>query len=98
MRWKQNNTVFKFSSQDYLVLARLRGLLGLRGILLKELFEKKKKSYCILATKTTKLSPVKSLLPFESPKVTTLHLRRLAVIASWVVVLDYLNLTSNTLS
>lgn len=97
MRWKQNNTVFKFSSQDYLVLARLRGLLGLRGILLKELFEEKK-SYHILATKTTKLSPVKSLLPFESPKVTTLHLRSLAVIASWAVVLDYLNLTLNKLS
>lgn len=70
LRWKQNNAVFKFSSQDYLVLARLRGLLGLRGILLKELLEKKIITFWHNMTKS---SPVKSLLPFESPKVTTLH-------------------------
>lgn len=54
LRWKQNNKVFKFSSQDYLVLATLRALLVSKRILLKERFEKKKNNYYILAKNKNK--------------------------------------------
>lgn len=90
MRWKQNNKVFKFSSQDNLVLATLRALLASKRILLKEPFEKKKIT-TFWQTTTTKISPVKSLLPFEPPKVITFHSRCLAVTAPWALVLDYVN-------
>lgn len=97
LRWKQNNTVFKFSSQGYLVLARLRSLLALKKYkaLLKKLSEKRKLLQGWPKT-CFKICPVKSLLPFETPKITTFHLRYLAVGASWVVVTDFLNLQVRT--
>lgn len=51
----------------------------------------KKKKVITFWQNTAKPSPVKSLLPFDSPKVTTLHSRGLAVTASRAVVLDDLN-------
>lgn len=86
MEAKQQSIQVLFTRQPY--TGNTYGTSGFKKNIATGTFQKKITTFW---QTTTKISPVKSLLPFESPKVTTFHSRCLAVTASWALVLDYVN-------